>query len=201
TIVLPSGLTRVEQTTRSVTGGDPIDPFAFSAEVTTSTVNGEDWTNTYTGSTGRTERVTPEGRWMRTFVNPRGQLTRIELPNTLPLDFAYDARGRLETTTQGTRITSNTYFATADGRNGYLQSTSNPLSQLTTFERDAVGRVLDQVAPDGALTSFDWDANDNLIGLTPPGKPQHTQGFTAVNLQDEYHPPALTGITTPETTF
>ncbi len=201
TITLPSGLARVEQTTRSVSQTDPVDPFTLTSEVTRTTVNGKAWVSTYTASTGRTERVSPVGRWQRTFINSQGLPTRMELPNTLAIDFAYDARGRLQTTTQGTRIATNSYFNTSDSRNGYLQTSTNALSQLTTFERDAIGRVLSQVAPDDSATYFSWDENSNLIGLTPPGKPEHTQGFTPVNLQDEYAPPVLSSVPSPATTF
>src|SRR5690606_37825818 len=83
TLILPSGLTRVEETKRVVSLSDATNPLSITSEVTTTTINDEDWVATYTSSTGRTERVSPEGRWQRTFTSPQGRLTRLELPNTL----------------------------------------------------------------------------------------------------------------------
>jgi RHS repeat-associated protein len=200
TTFLPSGLTRVEQTVREA-DATPYDPFGLTSETTTRTINGQSWVTTYTASTGRTQRISPEGRWSRSYIDAQGRLTRTELPDTLPVEFSYDAQGRLIATTQGTRVTTNTYYNTGDLQNGYLATRTDALGNLTTFERDAVGRVLEQIAPDTSVTSFDWDANSNLIGLTPPSKPEHEQTFTAVNLQDGYYPPNLPGIVAPETTF
>jgi RHS repeat-associated protein len=201
TTILPSGLTRVETTSSITTLADQVDPFSLVSEVTTTNRNGRIWTSTYTSANGRTENVTPEGRWSRSYIDAQGRITRSELPSTLAVDFAYDPDGRLTSITQGTRVTNNTYYNTADAQNGYLATRTDALGNLTAFERDAVGRVLEQIAPDTSVTDFDWDANSNLVGLTPPSKPQHTQTFTGVNLQDGYYPPTLTGIAAPETTF
>ncbi|MCC6903347.1 MAG: RHS domain-containing protein, partial [Polyangiaceae bacterium] len=88
-----------------------------------------------------------------------------------------------------------------DGRNGYVQSVTNALSQTTAFTPDAVGRILQQLDPDSALTAFSWDGNGNLTGVTPPGQPAHGQTFTPVDLLAAYTPPVVPGVPAPATLF
>ncbi len=83
--------------------------------------------------------------------------------------------------------------------NGYLQTLTNPLSQTTTFIPDALGRTLQQTL-DTATTAFTWDEMSNLTSVTPPGKPTHVQDYTAVNLLQDYIPPAA-GLTTFATNY
>ena len=133
--------------------------------------------------------------------NDQGRTTRRDVPGILPIDFAYDLRGRLSTITQGTRLRTTNYFDTSDTRNGYVQAITDALSQTTSFTPDAVGRVLQQLDPDGALTAFGWDGNGNLTSVTPPGQPAHGQSFSPVDLLASYDPPAVPGVPTPSTLF
>ena len=56
---------------------------------------------------------------------------------------------------------------------------------------DSVGRVVQQVLADGREILYDYDANGNLISLTPPGRPEHTFSHTPVNLTEQYVPPVV----------
>ncbi|MBK8994606.1 MAG: RHS domain-containing protein [Myxococcales bacterium] len=112
-----------------------------------------------------------------------------------------DSRGRPTTATQGPRTRTTTYFSTSDTRNGYVQWVTNALSQSTSFSPDPTGRILQQLDPDGALTSFSWDGNGNLTNVTPPGQPAHGQSFTPVDLVSAYTPPTVPGVPAPSTLF
>ncbi len=129
------------------------------------------------------------------------RVTRREVTGITPVDFVYDSRGRLSTIAQGPRVRSTSYFNTSDTRNGYVQSVTNALSQTTAFEPDAVGRILQQLDPDGAQTSFAWDENSNLTSVTPPGQPTHQQTFSAVDLLTAYTPPVVPDAPTPATIY
>jgi YD repeat-containing protein len=43
--------------------------------------------------------------------------------------------------------------------------------------------VAEQVLPDGRTVAYRYDANGNLVGLTPPGKPEHGFDYTVVDLE------------------
>ena len=47
--------------------------------------------------------------------------------------------------------------------------------------------------PDGARSHFGYDANGNLISLTPPSRPDHRFAYTPNNLPSEYTAP-LVGV-------
>jgi YD repeat-containing protein len=59
-----------------------------------------------------------------------------------------------------------------------------------------VGRITQQVLPGARQISYLYDANGNLTSLTPPGKPAHSFGYTAVDLTERYTPPLLNGDST-----
>ena len=40
--------------------------------------------------------------------------------------------------------------------------------------------VISQTIPDGSVLGYTYDANGNLIALTPPGRPAHTFAYTPV---------------------
>jgi RHS repeat-associated protein len=46
-----------------------------------------------------------------------------------------------------------------------------------------------------------YDPNGNLASLTPPGRPAHGFQHTAVELEEVYTPPAVPGVTAPQTVF
>jgi RHS repeat-associated protein len=196
TTVLPSGLTRGETLTHTVSGLSATNPFTFTSEVTTRTVNGKEWRETYSRLSNTMTLRSPANRSSVTFFDSIGRPLRRQRSGILPIDYGYDADGRLEAITQGTRTQTFEYFDTNDDQNGFLKSRTNSLLQTTEFTPDAIGRVLSQIAPDGAETVFGWDANGNLTSVTPPGKPAHHQEFSSVNLQSSYSPPGLTSSTT-----
>ncbi len=51
--------------------------------------------------------------------------------------------------------------------------------------------MLTQRLPDLRVIGFTYDANGNLTSITPPGRPAHTFDHTAVDLPEEYDPPAV----------
>ena len=197
----PSGLVRTETSARNVTLADPLDALSLLTQTDTTTVNGRTTTSVFNRAALSTTTTSPAGRQVVTFQDDQGRTTRRDVPGILPVDFAYDLRGRLSTVTQGTRLRTTNYFDTSDTRNGYVQAITDALSQTTSFTPDAVGRVLQQLDPDGALTAFGWDGNGNLTSVTPPGQPAHGQSYSPVDLLASYDPPVVPGVPTPSTLF
>jgi len=113
------------------------------------------------------EIVSPEGRRSRAVLDQLARPVRLELPGTVPTELGYDSAGRLSTVRRGSRQTTLNCFATADHRNGYLESEVDALPQSVSFDRDARGRVLSQSLPGTSSTTFAWDENSNLIAAGP----------------------------------
>jgi YD repeat-containing protein len=188
TTTLPSGLQRVESRSRTATRSAS-DPAVLTAEQVTETLNGRSTRTTFTPATRTYSTVSPVGRTTTRVIDTLGRTASITRPGAAQVRFDYDADSRLMATTQGTRVTLQSYYDSADGTNGYLESVTDPLSQTMTFVPDALGRTLSQTLG-SSTTSFSWDGDGNMTSVTPPGKPVHGQTFTAVNVREDYVPPA-----------
>ena len=197
TTTLPSGLKRVQTTSRVATVSSA-DPAVLLSETVTNGINGRTTNTTYSAALNNYVTRTPVGRTTTRYVDTNLRTTLIQRPSIADLAFAYDTDNRLTTITQGTRVTARTYYPSGD-INGYLATLTNPLSQTTSFVPDALGRTLQQTL-DIATTSFTWDGQNNLTSVTPPGKPTHVQDYSPVDLLQDYIPPAA-GLTTFATNY
>lgn len=62
-----------------------------------------------------------------------------------------------------------------------------------------MGRIIAELRPDLAQTSFGYDPEGNTIAVTPPGQPTHGMSYSPVNLLASYTPPTLPSGDTPTT--
>jgi len=171
--------------TASFTQGNP---FSLSTQTDTGTVNGRKYTSVFTTSTKTLVDTTPVKRPTTTILDSLERISSVQVGALLPVQFAYDANGRLSTITQGTRASKLTYDA-----NGFLASSTDPLNQTTGFTHDAAGRLATETLPDGRAINYTYDANGNLASVTPPGKSAHDFSYTAVDEMSSYTPPNVPG--------
>ncbi len=188
----PAGLQRTESITVSAQLANPGDPLSLVRETTTTAVNGRITAAEFTTATGITQVTTPTGRRLTLTQDPAGRVLRSEWLGVAPVSYEYDSRGRLVATRQGSGADERT-TRLRYGPSGYLAEWVDALAQSTTFIHDAVGRPTRQTGPDGQAITFAYDANGNLVGLTPPSRPTHGLGYTVVDLPASYSPPALEG--------
>src|SRR5690606_31726699 len=112
---------------------------------------------------------------VRRVIDDFGRTVSTRVGNLAPIDFIYDADGRLESITQSGRLTQYGYF-NAGPAEGMLGSITDALGVSTTMTRDAVGRVLSETRGP-ATTAFGWDAKGNLTSVTPPGQDEHLMSY------------------------
>jgi RHS repeat-associated protein len=173
---------------RSTTLGTAGNPFTVSTETDTETINGRTYTSVFTGSSKTYVDTTPVKRTTTTVLDSLERISSAQVGALLPIQFAYDSKGRPATITQGTRTTNLAYDS-----NGFLNSITDPLTFTTNFTHDADGRLLTTTLPDGRVIDYTYDANGNLTSVTPPGKSAHTFSYTAVDLTSVYTPPTVSG--------
>ena len=193
TIRTPGGLTSTTSVTRVATLSDPANLLSLVDQTETTVTNGRTRTRAYNAA-GRTYTDTSAaGRQVVTVVDAQGRLTKEQTPGLAEMNLAYDARGRLVSFTQGSgaggRITQFGYDA-----QGNLESISDALGGTERFAFDPAGRVTQQTLTDGRVIRLGYDANGNITNVTPPGRPAHGFGFTAVDLEEAYTPPVVTGV-------
>ena len=140
-----------------------------------------------------------ENRISTTRIDPQGRPTFAQISGVEALNYAYDARGRLQTVTQGTGTDTRSLTYTY-GPDGFVQRITDAATQATVYQRDAAGRVTQATLPDSRVVGFSFDANGNLASLTPPGRPAHGFAYTPVDLESQYTPPAI-GLPTPQTQY
>jgi YD repeat-containing protein len=136
-------------------------------------VNGKAYRSTYDSVAKTITQVTPVGRQAVATLDTLGRVSQVQLPGVLPVSIQYDARGRPQTVTQGTRTYSYGYDAS-----GRLQTISDPLHTVS-LGYDGANRPTSSTLPDLNVLSASYDGNGNLLSLTPPGRAAHTFSYRA----------------------
>ena len=205
TVTFPSGRAATWSAERTATmAADGITPTRL--QTTTHDADGT-WISVYDGGARTTTTTTPQGRTMRTGVDARGRLIDIEVPGLVPMALTYDVRGHIASATQGARSLGYVY----DSTTGYPSEVHDAEGRVLKTVRDLAGRMTSAVRPDGAIISLGYDNDDNVVGVTPPGKPAHAMSFTKDDGLASYVAPggsttlygydldqALSGITNPD---
>jgi YD repeat-containing protein len=199
-VVTPGGRTSTTTSSRTVDfldpAGDKQDPANVVSILDTVTINGRSISSTWTAATRTMSTTSPEGRQGSTRFDVYGRVEEASSPGVLPVSYAYDTLGRLETVTQGARTT--TYHYDADG---YVEWIRDPLGREVHFTYDDAGRVRTQRLPDLRVIGFNYDANGNLTSVTPPGRPAHGFDHDDVDRATVYDPPQVTGVAEDRTLY
>jgi RHS repeat-associated protein len=160
----PSGL-RLEGTATQRAEVSEGDLLAGLSEWTANRTFGDGTVDRTWDPTERTLTVTTgEGRGSATTLDENARPVTIERPRVDPVEYTYDGQGRIETVSQGTRVTSMAY-----DDNGYLAAVTTD-DGTVAFSRDLMGRIDEATRPDMSIVTFGWDALGNLTGLTAPGR-------------------------------
>lgn len=173
---------------RAASLGNPADPFSLITQTDTKTVNGRTYKSVFTESTKTLVHTTPVGRTTTTTLDALERIATIQPPAGTLTSFTYDSRGRLGSTTQGTRQTLFSYDA-----NGRLASITDPLNLTRNFTYDADGNLLTTTLQDGRVITYSYDNNGNLTSITPPSAAAHSFSYSSVNLATSYSPPVVNG--------
>ena len=104
TFTTPGGLNYAfaEQRTASLTNA--IDPLSLNTLTEEQTINGRVYASTYVSATQRMTNTTPLGRQVVTTLDSQSRPLQVTVAGLLPLNYTFDARGRLTMISQGTRV-------------------------------------------------------------------------------------------------
>jgi len=200
TVTTPSGLVRSVIRDRQVILADTADLLSHTSLTETVTVNGKATVSHYDAATQTQTLTTPDNRTLTRVLNTQGKIASMQAAGLAAVNYAYDIRGRLSDIDVGTGIDTRNVQLSYD-LNGYLDTLTDPLGRITTFDRDLLGRTTRQVMPDGREINFTYDPNGNLSSLTPPGRTTHVFNYTAGDQKDTYTPPTTTDVATPATYY
>lgn len=194
------GLSRATSISQSVTYNSPSNPDPFDLATLTRQVsrNSKTWSSAYNGSTKTTLSTSPSGRTVSYTIDSYGKPVALQVGNLTPSTLSYDTHGRLESVTQGDRISTVEYNVL-----GQIKSVTNPLSQKTEFQYTNSGLMTKRILPDLREIGFGYDSNGNLTSITPPGKPAHSFLMNLFDKIMSFVPSSLGGTisTTTELTY
>lgn len=160
------------------------------------TINEREYTRLYDSATRTWVQRSPAGREASTRIDLQSRPLKRTISGLADIDYTYDSYGRMRSVVAGTGADQRTWTFGYDS-NGYLASVEDPLGRQTLLTRDAAGRTTEQTLPGGRTIHMDWDANSNLVGLTPPDREPHVFSYNKVDRLTGYTPPALAGTSTP----
>jgi RHS repeat-associated protein len=190
TMTTPGGLVATLATVRTATLADPNNPMTLTSQTDTVSLNGRPYTSVYNVASRTFSETTPAGRQSTIVIDALGRPAQMQVAGLDPTSFTYDARGRLDSATQGSGAEARTITFSYNSE-GYLATLTDPLSRTVSFSYDLAGRVTQQTLPDGRVIGYGYDANGNLTSLTPPDRPPHSFSYTPVDLTEVYTPPNL----------
>jgi RHS repeat-associated protein len=188
TVQTPGGLQSTLSQSRVIT---QMSGQTVTGQIDSVKINGRIYRTIYDGNLKQFTSISPEGRQTVTRVDNKGRMIEETVTGVSPITSTYDLQGRLIEILQGDRKSTFAYDALSR-----LSSATDPLIRTTTFAYDSVGRITQQVLPGAREILYAYDSNGNLTSLTPPSRPAHSFGYTAVDLTERYKPPLLNGDST-----
>jgi RHS repeat-associated protein len=180
----PSGLTLSGSATHSASLSDPNDPLSLVSLADSTTINGRTFSSSFVASTKTMTYTSPAGRLTTMTLDASGRVSQANPPGVTPVQFHYDANGRNDAITQGTRVTSFHYAP-----NGFLDLITDPAGQKTSIVSDASGRPTLATQPDLTTVAMSYDPSSNVSSVTPPGRPPHQFSYDLNDNETLYTPP------------
>jgi RHS repeat-associated protein len=121
-------------------------------------------TNTYDAKGNKLSVTNPDGGKITYTYDPSNRVTSMTDLRDAVTSYTYNSSGLLIEKDYGTEKSVYTY------KNGFLNTSTDPNGNVTTFAYDAAGRILTQTDANGNTTSYTYDGNGNALSETNPLK-------------------------------
>jgi RHS repeat-associated protein len=185
-VFTPGGVVAQTQQQRSVTSAS--GPLVSLQR--TITRNGAASNFVFDADVKRSTLTTAGGRQMTLSHDNHGRVVGLQRGNMAPISMVYNPHGRPASMTVGTgtdaRITTWDY----DALDRLLRRT-DPAGHEITFASDNDNRITSAQLPGGASLALTYDAASDLMSVTPPGQPPHVFQRTVLGSELSYTPPAM----------
>ncbi|MFD0679585.1 MULTISPECIES: S-layer homology domain-containing protein [unclassified Paenibacillus] len=148
-------------------------------------VNGNTSTVTFDSATKTYTETSAEGKVVKTYLDAADRVFREEYPgqNLQPVQYEYDAKGRLRLVKQGEQLVQYAY----DDRNR-LVSMTDAFGSKKEFTYNDADQLTSVKSPNGQVYSYNYDSNDQLTGLTMPNGMKYNQQFNELGQFKSFAP-------------
>lgn len=192
--ILPSGLTSIKEITKTVTLSDPDDYLSATKFTMTEKNNGNVSSSVYDVANRSFKTMSAEGRVTTAWLDSKGRVTEVNVPNVADVIYTYDELGKLREVTQTFESESRVSTLGYDSY-GYLNSITNAIGNITTINNDLLGRnqQTTQISSqsDDKFIDYSRDGIGNILGITLPMGDEHTMAYNAVNDESLYVSPDI----------
>ena len=185
----PGGRSRTTQDRRSLVRS-PANPRVLLSRISETSLNGNRTVTTFDVATRLLTSVTPSGRQDVSTLDDRGRPQQVSVGGLEPVNYTYDARGRVASVSHGTGAAARTSTFTYDALDR-VSTVTDPAMRVSGYLYDAADRIIRRRYPDGTEVDYEYDPGDNLISITPPGQAPHLFQYTPADLQSSYQPPEV----------
>lgn len=191
TVKTPSGLEQVISQTKSYkqkTDGTIFDldsyttEFYFNNKRTREYYDAEDRTITNTSPESRKTTLTLDTSHPRVLKRQRANLAAIH--------YSYNDDNKLISITEGSDAEARSSSFEYD-EHGYLNQITNPLGQVIKFDRNKLGLIKSELSTGSLNYEFEFDDNNNPIGIKLPKDLDHEFDYNTGDLVSEYKAPDL----------
>jgi len=196
----PAGLLHSVSENRSAALSDPDDKFSHTQLTHSVTINERTSTAVFDTASSKWSMTSAAGRLTDVVVDANDRPLTVTTSGIAPISYTYNDDGNLTSATQEGRTSTYDYYSSGS-QAGYLGSATDALSRLSSYSYDLAGRLNQKVLPGNRDITFNYDANGNVTGILPPGRPEHAYDYTNIDQGSLYTPPAVAGISNPATQY
>ncbi|MBT3037525.1 MAG: hypothetical protein KME37_01170 [Candidatus Thiodiazotropha sp. (ex Codakia orbicularis)] len=186
----PSGGVWQSETSQSVSLDDVTNPLSLISSTDTRTINGRTRSVRYVAENQSYTYTSPEGRNRVQTIDTQGSLLSDRYADLATVYYDYNSRGRLSVLRVGEGLDERR-VSIGYGQDGYIDRITDPLDQVYRFNYDPVGRVTEQIMPDGRSIGYRYDATGNLTAVIPAGRSAHLFEYTPIGFEASYTPPDI----------
>ncbi|WP_420852207.1 fibronectin type III domain-containing protein [Paenibacillus hamazuiensis] len=199
TIKTPQARTITMSESRTAAFASPTDPFSLTTYQETFTVNGRTTMVQYDAAQKTVTMTSAENRQVVHRLDDFGRTVRLEYPgqSVEPIEYAYDAQGKLQQIKQGVQVVNYHYdeqlrltrLTDAENREleyeydayGFVSRINLPSGKSLAMTHDAVGNLTGITAPGGNDFTMDYDETDELVSFLPEGSTEPVRWYYNLN--------------------
>jgi YD repeat-containing protein len=195
TVTLPGNLVMNTSSAEQVFDNGSSDPISrinsLTQFISSKTVNGKQFVSVFDKTAKTLTATSNAGRQVVTALDTLFRPLNVTVPEYAPITYAYDTRGRISSITQGSGTTARANTLAYNATNGFLDSTTDALGRVTSYTRDAVGRVRLVTRPGGTTVGYEYDHDDNLTQITLPHGRIYQYSYNNDNSVTGFTPPDI----------